>query len=76
MYPLYYTAAIIMTAVALGATIYIGKNLNKQEHSADSDEELASLKSDSRDTSSFRRLSIIYVITFVITLALIWIFIL
>lgn len=75
MYPFYYAIAIIISIIALVATISIGRNLIKQEKSADSSEELDSLKTDSNGNSSFRRLSIIYAITLVITIALLWIFV-
>ncbi|SIS49057.1 hypothetical protein [Salimicrobium flavidum] len=75
MYPLYYTIAIIICIIALVGTISIGRNLIKQEKVANSSEELDSLKTDSTKNSSFRRLGIIYAITLVITVALLWIFV-
>lgn len=75
MYPFYYAIAIIISIIALVATISIGRNLIKQEKSADSSEELDSLKTDSTGNASFRRLGVIYAITLVITIALLWIFV-
>ena len=75
MYTLYYTIAIIISLFALIATISIGRNMMKQEKTQDSEDELESLKTEATQNTSIRRLSIIYAITFVITIALLWIFV-
>ncbi|SDJ50218.1 hypothetical protein [Salimicrobium halophilum] len=75
MYPLYYTIAIIISLFALIATISIGRNMMKQEQTQDSEEELESLKTEPAKNTSIRLLSVIYTITFVITIALLWIFV-
>lgn len=75
MYPLYYTIAIIICVFALVATISIGRNMIKDENTPDSDAELESLKTEPPKNTSIRLLSIIYLITFVIIIALLWIFV-
>ncbi|MFC7322800.1 hypothetical protein [Halobacillus campisalis] len=77
MYPIYYAIIIIVCLIALFGTIKVARDLVKQEKEDDSTtDELTSLKEDRpvRD-SSVRLLTMIYTITFIISIILMWIFV-
>ncbi|WP_082235108.1 hypothetical protein [Halobacillus massiliensis] len=77
MYPIYYAVAIIVCIIAFVGTIKVAKELTAKEKEQDTEEaELNSLKEEKTGTdSSIRRLTIMYAVTFVITILLVWIFI-
>ncbi|WP_181347480.1 hypothetical protein [Thalassobacillus sp. CUG 92003] len=77
MYPILVTVAVAVCVIALIGTIYIGKEINKSEGQGNSTEDdLASLQASyNKKNSSIRMLSIIYLITFIITVTLVAIFI-
>ncbi|MCP3030130.1 hypothetical protein LF817_02110 [Halobacillus sp. A1] len=77
MYPIYYAIIIIVCLIALFGTINVARDLVRQEKEDDSTtDELTSLKEDRpvRD-SSVRLLTMIYTITFIISIILMWIFV-
>ncbi|WP_173917338.1 hypothetical protein [Halobacillus sp. Marseille-Q1614] len=77
MYPVYYVAAIMLCLIALIGTIKVAKDMTAKEKEENTGEaELNSLKEEKTGAdASIRRLTIIYAITFVITILLVWIFI-
>ncbi|MGP4077903.1 hypothetical protein [Halobacillus sp. K22] len=75
MYPIYYTVVIVVSIIALVSTIVIAKEMTKQEKESSSKNETESLKNETKN-SSIPMLTVIYSITFVLTIILVWIFIL
>ncbi|ASF38315.1 hypothetical protein CEH05_03965 [Halobacillus halophilus] len=75
MYPIYYAVVIIVSIIALVSTIMIAKEMTKQEKKSSSKNEIDSLKNETKN-SSIPMLTVIYSITFVLSIILIWIFIL
>ncbi|MFC0525554.1 hypothetical protein ACFFGV_18375 [Pontibacillus salicampi] len=80
MYPFLYGAIILVSVLALVGTLYVGKIVNHTskvyEQEEDHGEKSLTYKSNPKHNSSFQLLTIIYLITFVITVILIAIFIL
>jgi hypothetical protein len=74
MNSIYYVLIITISVIALVGTLMVAKQMTNEEKNLSSEDELESLKSDGKN-SSIPLLSIIYSITFVITVILVWIFI-
>lgn len=78
MFTVFIVIAIILSIIALIATIYVGKDINKTiaERESDTPEDELARSREYEKAPNLRALSIIYIITFVITIALVVIFIL
>lgn len=74
MSPIYYVIIIAISIIALAGTLMVAKQMTKEEKELTSEDEIESLKNDGKN-SSIPLLSIIYAITAVITVILVWIFI-
>ncbi|ARI79254.1 hypothetical protein HM131_17035 [Halobacillus mangrovi] len=74
MSPIYYVIIIAISVIALTGTLMVAKQMTKVEKELTSEDEIESLKNDGKN-SSIPLLSIIYAITAVITVILVWIFI-
>lgn len=74
MYPIYYTIIIAVSLLALVGTLVIAKGLSKSEKDAHQADEIESYKNGTQ-SSSIPLLSVIYSVTFVLTIILVWIFI-
>ncbi|GGC86454.1 hypothetical protein GCM10007216_16460 [Thalassobacillus devorans] len=80
MFTIFVIIAIILSVIALVATIYVGKDVNKTidryEREGDTPENELARSHEYEKASNLRTLSVIYIITFIITIALVFIFIL
>ncbi|CDQ20511.1 hypothetical protein SAMN05192559_105224 [Halobacillus karajensis] len=75
MYPLYYVLVTIASIIALVGTIVIARNVMKPENTTSAEDDAKQLKDDHNNSGSIPLLTTIYVITFAVTLILVWIFI-
>ncbi|MFG6114012.1 hypothetical protein ACGTN9_02400 [Halobacillus sp. MO56] len=78
MFTIFIVIAIFLSIIALIATIYVGKDINKtiSERENDTPEDELARSQEYEKAPNLRALSIIYIITFVITIVLVAIFIL
>lgn len=75
MYSLYVGLIIVVCVFALIGTIIVGKNITKSEEDEEIEINPSATNKSIKQNTSIITLTIIYSITFLVTIALIWIFV-